>query len=441
MMQATSQATSRADVGLIGLGVMGRNLALNLRDHGYAVAAFEPLRGTAADLEEIVAGLVPPRRVLLMVKAGAPVEGQIEALARMLEPGDIVIDGGNSHFRDTERRAAELAEKGLHLLGAGISGGTEGARSGASIMVGGPGEAFARAESLLRDIAAVADGASCCARLGPGGAGHFVKMVHNGIEYALMQAISEAYCLLRRLGGLSPGEMSGLFAAWNRGDLASYLIEITAAILAETDGDSDRPLLDVVVDSAGEKGTGRWMAATALELGVPAPTIIAAVAARALSARRDERAALEAAFGPRAGAALEDRAALAGDLEDALLATSIAAFAQGFAVLDAAPWPLDRTVIARLWRGGCIIRARLLEWIAEARAGPLLVDPRIAEALAAAEDGWRRTVALAAGNGVAAPAMASALAWFDGLRQGRGGAEMIQAQRHRFGGHDLARTE
>src|SRR5690606_24945789 len=457
---------SQAEIGLIGLGVMGQNLALNIADHGFAVAVYnrtrarteafaasEEARGRpivpCLALEDLVGALRPPRAIILMVQAGAATDAQIDALAPLLDPGDVIVDGGNARFQDTVRRERALAERGRGLLGTGISGGEEGARHGPSIMAGGTHEAYACVRPIFEAIAAKVDGEPCAAHLGPDGAGHFVKMLHNGIEYADMQLIAETYALMKDALGLGYPEMEAAFAAWNQGDLDSFLIEITADILGKRDPETGAPMVEVILDRAGQKGTGSWAVAAALDLGVPAPTIAEAVAARSLSARKDERVRAAAVLaGPAAG----DRGSNAdlGTLRQALLAAKVAAYAQGFAVMAAAGtehgWGLDLGTIARIWRGGCIIRARFLDRIREAyaRAGALpnlMLDPYFAAVLAAAQGGLRETVVLAARHGIAAPALASALAYYDGARAERLPANLLQAQRDYFGAHTYERID
>jgi 6-phosphogluconate dehydrogenase len=458
---------SQAEIGLIGLGVMGQKLALNITDHGFAVAVYNR---TAARTEafaaseeararpivpcatppDLVGALRPPRAIILMVPAGAATDDQIATLVPLLEPGDVIVDGGNAHFRDTIRRERALRERGLRLLGTGISGGEEGARYGPSIMAGGAPEAYARVRPIFEAIAAKVDGAPCCAHLGPDGAGHFVKMVHNGIEYADMQLIAETYALMKDGLGLGYPEMQAAFAAWNQGDLESYLIEITADILGKRDPETGAPMVEVILDRAGQKGTGGWAVAAALQLGVPAPTIAEAVAARSLSAAKEARLyAASRLTGPAAGdtpgGALDLTA-----LRDALFAAKIAAYAQGFEVMAAASlehgWGLDLGTIASIWRGGCIIRARFLDRIREAYArdaalANLMLDSYFAAALAETQERLRDSVVLAARRGIAAPALGSALAYYDGYRSARLPANLIQAQRDYFGAHTYERVD
>ena len=457
--------TGTVDIGLIGLGVMGRNLALNIADNGFAVAAWDPWPDAVRDftasetigerpvwvheaVSDMVAALKTPRAVLLMVKAGEPVDAQIADLAGRLDAGDLIIDGGNSHYRDTMRRGKDLEGRGLRFLGTGVSGGEEGARHGPAIMAGGGDAAFARVAPMLDAIAADVDGQPCCAHVGGDGAGHFVKMMHNGIEYADMQLIAEVYFLMKNRLGLSYTEMQETFAEWNQGDLDSYLIEITADILGKTDPESGDPMLDVILDRAGQKGTGLWSSVAALELGVPAPTIAEAVFARALSALKDER--LRAAEVFAEPIADFDSAEFVSALLDALLASKICAYAQGFAVMQAASrefgWSIDLGRVSTIWRGGCIIRARFLDRIREAYArnpklANLLLDPYFRDLVERSRAGWRRVVATAAADGLPVPALASALAYFDSYRSGRLWADLIQAQRDYFGAHTFERVD
>jgi 6-phosphogluconate dehydrogenase len=453
------------DIGLIGLAVMGQNLVLNMNDHGFRVAVYNRtaettrsfLSGPAAgsevrgfeSLEEFVAALGSPRKVMLMVKAGEAVDRVIESLVPLLARGDIIVDGGNSNYQDTRRRERELAERGLRFLGTGVSGGEEGARTGPSIMPGGPKDAWAELKPVLQAISAKVDGEPCCEWLGEDGAGHFVKMVHNGIEYGDMQLIAEAYHLMRDGLGLSAPEMHEAFARWNEGRLDSYLIEITRDILATYDEDGAL-VLDLILDRAGQKGTGRWTAIEALEQGVPLTLVTEAVFARSLSALKEERVrAAEALAGPGARPC-GDAAALIADLESALYASKIGSYAQGYMLMRAAReaygWNLDLGATAGLWRGGCIIRSRFLNDIKAAfdRAPDLenlLLDPFFRDAVVGAQGAWRRVVAEAVRLGVPVPAMSAALAFFDGYRSASLPANLIQAQRDYFGAHTYERVD
>ena len=451
--------TARSAIGIVGLGVMGRNLALNLSGRGYRVAVHDAAPAAlarlaqatvvaCADTDRLIAALESPRALLLMVPAGAPVDDALALVMKLLAPGDLVIDGGNSHFLDTRRREATLAARGIRFLGVGISGGEAGARDGPAIMAGGTADGYATVRPLLEAIAARADGRPCCGYFGTDGAGHFVKMVHNGIEYADMQLIAEIVFLLRHRHGLAPDAVADRFATWNAGPLGSYLIEITQTVLRRRDAASGRPLVDLILDRAGQKGTGQWASVAALELGVPAPTIVEAVAARALSALQPERVAAVGAFGD-AGATQAPPPPLEA-YRDALLGAKICAYAQGFAVLAAARdhygWALDLATAARVWQGGCIIRAKLLGDIERAAATGavppnLLRVPALAARVTASLAGWRAVVADAAASGMPAPALGSALAYLDAYRTGRLWADVIQAQRDFFGAHGFARID
>ncbi len=457
---------AKADIGLIGLAVMGQNLVLNMADHGYRVAVYNRttervdafLKGPAAglpivgchSLEELVASLERPRRVMLMVKAGAVVDQFIASLVPLLEPGDVIIDGGNSHYPDSTRRTRELRQLGLRFIGAGISGGEEGARHGPSIMPGGDPEAWPLVRDIFQAIAAQVEGEPCCRWVGPDGAGHFVKMVHNGIEYGDMQLIAEAYALMDRALGMDHDAMAAVFADWNRGVLDSYLIEITAEILATRDTDG-APLVTRILDTAGQKGTGKWTGISALELGVPLTLIGEAVFARILSSLKDERVLAADILGaperPPAEAASGDALDA---LRDALYASKIISYAQGFMLMREAArvqgWELDYGSIALIWRGGCIIRSAFLNDISaaygkEPQLQNLLLDGFFVDALKQAETGWRRAVTLAVTHAVPAPAFASALAYFDGYRSARLPANLLQAQRDYFGAHSYERVD
>ncbi len=460
--------SEQAEIGLVGLAVMGQNLALNIADHGYRIAVFNRTTATTHSFvgseaakgrpvlacetpDELVANLKRPRSIILMVKAGEPVDQQISALSPLLQEGDILIDGGNSHFRDTIRRDRELADKGLQFIGTGISGGEEGARNGPSIMPGGSEAAYDRVGGIFEAIAAQVDGEPCCTHIGADGAGHFVKTIHNGIEYADMQMIAEVYFIMKSLLGISHAEMADVFSAWNQGDLDSYLIEITADILGQTDEETGRPMLEVILDRAGQKGTGQWSTAAALELGIAAPTIAEAVFARNISAIKEERvAAAEVLKGPAETAFTGDKASIVDALRDALLASKICAYAQGFAVMQAAKeefgWSTDLGRVSMIWRGGCIIRARFLNRIKEAYDRDpdlknLLLDPYFKDFVERGQTAWRRIVAMAAERGIPVPALSSALSYYDAYRTGRVWADMIQAQRDYFGAHTFERVD
>jgi 6-phosphogluconate dehydrogenase len=452
-----------AQVGVIGLAVMGSNLARNFVRHGHTVAlynrttartddlvALHASEGTflaAPDLEQFVESLARPRRVIIMVKAGAATDATIEALVPLLETGDIVVDGGNAHYEDTRRRERALREKGLHFVGAGISGGEEGALLGPSIMPGGSRESYAALGPLLEDISAKVNGEPCCAYMGTDGAGHFVKMVHNGIEYADMQFIAEAYDLLRT-AGMEPARIAEVFREWNTGDLDSFLIEITSEVLDQVDADTGRPLVDVVVDAAEQKGTGGWTVQSALALGTPVNAIAEAVFARSASGHTELRSAARGLAGP-AGLPETDLDALVSDVRSALWASKVVAYAQGLDQIATAStaygWDVDIASVAKIWRAGCIIRARLLERIRQVYASrdlaTLLVDPEVAADLAGAQEGWRRVVALAASSGVPVPGFAAALSYYDTIRRDRLPAALVQGLRDYFGAHTYRRVD
>jgi 6-phosphogluconate dehydrogenase len=454
--------TETADIAVAGLGVMGANLALNLADRGHRVAAYnrttsvtdEFMTGEAAGLgiipattiEEMVAMLQRPRVVLVMVTAGGPVDAVIDSLLDHLEEGDIIIDGGNSLYTDTDRRQALVESRRLLYLGMGVSGGEEGARHGPSIMPGGSRAAWDHVEPMLKSIAAKApDGKPCCEWIGPGGAGHFVKMVHNGIEYGDMQVIAEAYDLMRRGMGMTPAEMSKVFARWDEGRLRSYLIEITSDILAtELEG---VPIVDVVLDAAGQKGTGKWTVVSSMDLGQPTTLVGEAVYARIVSSDPDARRRAARIYDGALGSLGE---VTPDDIESALYASKIISYAQGFRLMRAASdeygWDLDSGTIASIWRAGCIIRAVFLEDITTAfRRDPslpdLIEDGFFSSALKEAEASWRSVVAGAASAGIPAPAYSSALSYFDGMRSERLPANLIQAQRDFFGAHTFERVD
>jgi 6-phosphogluconate dehydrogenase len=453
------------DIGLVGLGVMGENLALNLERNGFSVAGFDldahkrenfaqrthGLEAQAcASLVDLVASLSVPRRIWLMVPAGAAVDQVLAQLTPLMSPGDVLIDGGNTLFTDTQRRIGALRDSGILYVGTGVSGGEEGALRGPALMPGGSPEAWPLVKPLLQAIAAHAeDGQPCCEWMGPGGAGHFVKMVHNGIEYADMQMIGEAYAFMQRLG-LSAKEMSAVFASWNEGELGSYLMAITAHILGRKDPETGQPLVDMILDTAEQKGTGKWTSQVALDLGVPAPTIAEAVFARTLSAIRPERmAAAQVLQGPT-GAPSSARGAVLAQLRGALMAAKVCAYAQGFALLRAADrehrWQLPMAQVAQVWRAGCIIRAHLLEDIRRAFQNQadlpnLLVDPHFARVLADNQQDLREVVAQAALHGVPMPAFMSALSYYDAYRSARLPANLLQAQRDYFGAHTYQRTD
>jgi 6-phosphogluconate dehydrogenase len=460
--------TRKADIGVTGLAVMGSNLARNFARNGFVTAVHNRTQaktdaliaehggdGTfipSSSTEEFVASLARPRKIIIMVKAGNATDAVIDEIAPLLETDDILIDGGNAKFADTIRREAALRDKGIHFVGCGISGGEEGALNGPSIMPGGSKQSYESLGPILEKISAHVDGDPCCTHIGTDGAGHFVKMVHNGIEYADMQLIAEAYDLLRRGAGLEPAEIAAVFDEWNRGDLDSFLIEITAQVLAHVDADTGKPFVDVVVDAAGMKGTGTWTVQTALDLGIPVSGIAEAVFARGLSSAADQRAAAAGKLpGPDSPWQVRDRDAFVEDVRRALYASKIVAYAQGFdeiaAGADQYGWDIDRGAVARIWRGGCIIRARFLNRITEAyddaEAAPLslLLAPYFTDAVADGQDSWRRVVAGAAQSGIPTPGFSAALAYYDGLRSDRLPAALIQGQRDFFGAHTYRRVD
>jgi 6-phosphogluconate dehydrogenase len=456
----------KADIGLIGLAVMGQNLVLNMNDHGFKVAVFNRTvskvddfingnaRGTQVvgthSIKELVSVLKRPRRVMLMVKAGQPVDDFIEKLIPHLEEGDIIVDGGNSNYNDTIRRTAYVESKGLLYIGAGVSGGEEGARHGLSIMPGGSPEAWPHVKPVFQAIAAkVADGMPCCDWVGENGAGHYVKMVHNGIEYGDMQLICEAYYLMRHLLGMSNEEMHHVFAGWNEGKLDSYLIEITRDILGYRDENGDY-VVDKILDTAGQKGTGKWTAVSALEMGIPLTLIAEAVLARCLSALKEERVAASRVLTGPESVFDGDEEAFVNDIRDALYAAKIISYTQGYMLLRAAAveygWNLNYGGIALMWRGGCIIRSAFLGRIKEAfdknpKLANLLLDDYFKGQVDAAQAAWRCVVARAVEMGIPVPAMSSALAFYDGYRRERLPANLLQAQRDYFGAHTYERVD
>ena len=457
---------AKADIGLIGLAVMGENLVMNMESKGFTVAVFNRstekvtrfIEGRAKDkniigtysIEELINNLKKPRKVMLMVKAGQPVDDFIDLLIPHLEKGDIIIDGGNSHFRDTIRRTRYVEEKGLLFIGAGVSGGEEGALKGPSLMPGGSKEAWQHIKPIFQTICAkVEDGTPCCDWVGSDGAGHFVKMVHNGIEYGDMQLICEVYHVMKELLGMSNHEMHEVFREWNEGELNSYLIEITRDILIYKDDDGEY-VLDKILDSAGQKGTGKWTSVASLDEGVPLTLIGEAVYARYLSAMKDERVAASRILSGPEPKFEGDKKAFIRDLKDALYAAKLVSYAQGYALLKAAAktygWDLNYGDIALMWRGGCIIRSIFLGKIKEAfDKNPdlenLLLDPFFKEKIENAQAGWRRVVSQAMLNGIPVPALSSALCYFDGYRSERLPANLLQAQRDFFGAHTYERAD
>jgi 6-phosphogluconate dehydrogenase len=457
----------KADIGVTGLAVMGSNLARNFARHGYTVALHNRTQARtdalmaahghegsfvpSSSTEDFVAALERPRRILVMVQAGPATDAVIDEIAPRLERGDMLLDGGNAHFDDTRRREAALRERAIHFVGTGISGGEVGALEGPSIMPGGSEESYTSVGLQLETIAAQVDGTPCCTHVGADGAGHFVKMVHNGIEYADMQLIAESYDLLRQALGAKPDELAQVFRDWNTGELESYLIGITAAVLEHVDAATGRPFVDVVLDEAEQKGTGRWGVQSALELGVPVTGIAEAVFARSLSARTAQRRAAASLPGPSAGRSMAGEGdGFVDAVRRALYASKIVAYAQGFDQIAAGSeqydWGIDLGAMATIWRGGCIIRARFLDRIrgaydADPHLPTLLVDPTFTQALADAQDAWRRVVATAADLGVPTPGFSSALAYYDALRRDRLPASLVQGLRDYFGAHTYQRVD
>lgn len=454
-----------ANFGVVGLGVMGANLALNFADHGAKVAVWNLERDKqekfladnkgfvdAKDLADLVKHIEKPRRILVMVTAGKAVDSVAEQLAPYLEKGDVIIDGGNSLYTDTRRREKALAEKGLNFVGMGVSGGEEGARHGPSLMPGGSREAYAALKPLLEGIAAKTESGPCVTHCGPDGAGHFTKMVHNGIEYADMQLIAEAYDVLHRGIGLGNDEIADVFDTWNQGPLQSFLIEITAKIFRVRDQGTNKHLVDVVLDQAGQKGTGRWTVEAALEQGVAIPSIAAALDARVVSSQKDSRVAMAKLFEEpsRPQVASSDRQKLISQVHDGLLAAKICAYAQGMELIHAASqaytWNIDRREVARIWKGGCIIRAKLLDAIMQAFGKQkdmknLLADATLGGEVRKATPAWRELTARALGTGIAMPAFAASLTWFDGVRSADLPQNLTQAQRDAFGAHTYIRRD
>ena len=458
---------AKADIGLIGLAVMGQNLVLNMADHGFTVAVYNRtvskvdqfISTTAKDtsvvgthsLEELVAQLKRPRRVMLMIKAGKPVDSTIELLIPLLEEGDIIIDGGNSNYKDSMRRTEYLEQKGIMFIGAGVSGGEEGARYGPSIMPGGSPAAWPHVKTIFQSIAAKVgeENSPCCDWVGKNGAGHFVKMVHNGIEYGDMQLICEAYHLMKELVEMPANEMSAVFSRWNQDKLNSYLIEITADILAYKDEDGS-PLVDKILDTAGQKGTGRWTGISALEMGVPLSMIIESVQSRSLSALKDERVEASKFIRGEPITFNGEKEAFLDDLFDAVYASKIISYTQGYMLMDIAAgeygWDLNFGGIAMMWRGGCIIRSAFLDDIKVAfdsnpQPNSLLLDSYFEKEIQQSLAGWRRTMAHAVTHGIPVPAMASALSFYDGYRREWLPANLLQAQRDYFGAHTYERID
>jgi len=464
----TQANTAQAQIGLIGLAVMGQNLVLNLERNGFTVAVYNRTTATMEEfvaehpakklipgkkLEEFVASLERPRRILIMVKAGPPVDAVIDGLLPLLEPGDLIMDGGNSYYRDTERRSQELAAKGFNFMGVGVSGGEEGALWGPSIMPGGSQETWHTVQKMLEAIAAKApeDGKPCVVYLGPRGAGHYVKMVHNGIEYGDMQLIAEAYDILQGALGLKAAELADIFDEWNQGELDSFLIEITAKIFRRIDDTTGQPLVDMVLDKAAQKGTGKWTSQDALDLGAPIPTINSAVVGRIISSLKDERLAASKVLLAHAQEKYSgEKRALIDAVGQALYASKISAYAQGMAMLGLASreynYELKLGEVAAIWRAGCIIRARFLNRITEAFVRQpdlpnLLLDEQLGQAVVERLPAWRHVVQTAVGMGIPAPAFSESLAYYDSYRTARLPANLIQAQRDFFGAHTYERVD
>jgi 6-phosphogluconate dehydrogenase len=457
----------KSDFGVIGLAVMGRNLALNINDHKFSVAAWnlEPeltdkflgenkgrtLTGTKS-LQELVASLERPRRILMMIMAGKPVDSVLEQLKPILEKGDIVIDGGNTHFNETRRREADLAKLGINFVGMGVSGGEEGARRGPALMPGGTVEAWERLKPVLESIAAKTESGPCVTHCGPDGAGHFVKMVHNGIEYGDMQLIAEAYDLMSRGLGMTAPEIGEVFSKWNEGALASFLVELTGKVLMVKDQETGKPLVDLVQDKAGQKGTGKWTAELSLDLGIPIPTITSSIDGRVLSSMKDQRVAAEKRIRGVVGAkpAASEKKAMIDAIESALLASKICSYAQGMQLIQAGSakynWGISMKETARIWKGGCIIRARLLDNIMKAfeRAPDLknlLLDEDFEGRMHAAQPNWRKALGVAISLGIPTPSFSASLAYFDSYRTARLPQNVTQAQRDAFGAHTYERTD
>jgi len=458
--------SEKQDIGLIGLAVMGQNLVLNIERNGFKVAVFNRTTakterfaaGPAAgknikptfSIEEFVESLERPRRIIIMVKAGEAVDRMIEQIKPYLSRGDIIFDGGNSFFKDTERRCAELEAEGLLFVGSGISGGEEGALKGPSIMPGGPRKAYRALEPILTKIAAKTDDGPCCTYIGPRGAGHYVKMVHNGIEYGIMQLISEAYDLMKRGLGMTPAEMAPVFAEWCEGELGGYLMEITVEVLERKDDETGQPLLDVILDKAKQKGTGKWTSQNSMDVGVPTPTINAAVAARIMSGYKDERIKAAKKLRGKVKPIRGDRAKFLAALRDGLYCSVITSYAQGMALLRAASeeydYKLNLAEIARIWKGGCIIRSKLLDPIKEAfqrrrKLENLMLNRFFARELKRRQANWRRVVQAAVKSGVPVPGFSASLAYFDSYRSERLPANMIQGLRDYFGAHTFERVD
>jgi len=456
-----------AQFGMIGLGVMGENLALNIEEHGFPVAVWnletekvdefvaknrgKKFTGTKT-FQDFTKALTRPRRIMMMIKAGSPVDQTLEKIMPLLERGDVVIDGGNSWFKDTQERTKRMESKGFHFVGSGVSGGEEGARHGPSLMPGGSEESWKAIQPVFEAIAAKSDSGACVTHVGPDGAGHFVKMVHNGIEYGDMQLIAEAYDMLRKGLGANAEELAGIFDRWNRGPLESFLIEITAHIFRVKDPDTGAPLVEKVLDKAGQKGTGKWTAQVALDLAVAIPTIAAAIDARVLSSMKDERVQASKLLGgaPAPSPAKSDRNQFIQDVHDALYASKICSYAQGMALIQAGSaewkWNIDMREMARIWKAGCIIRAKFLDSIMRAYERKptlpnLLLDEEFSKRVRDSQPAWRRAVSLAQSSGIAIPAMSASLAYFDAYRSAQLPQNLTQAQRDYFGAHTYQRND
>ncbi|HEY8849884.1 MAG TPA: NADP-dependent phosphogluconate dehydrogenase [Thermoanaerobaculia bacterium] len=458
---------AQAQFGMIGLGVMGENLALNIEEHGFPVAVWnletekvdefvsknrgKKFTGTKT-FQDFTKALTRPRRIMMMIKAGSPVDQTLEKIMPLLERGDVVIDGGNSWFKDTQERTKRMESKGFHFVGSGVSGGEEGARHGPSLMPGGSQESWKAIQPVFEAIAAKSDSGACVTHVGPDGAGHFVKMVHNGIEYGDMQLIAEAYDMLRKGLGANAEELAGIFDRWNRGPLESFLIEITAHIFRVKDPDTGAPLVEKVLDKAGQKGTGKWTAQVALDLAVAIPTIAAAIDARVISSMKDERVQASKLLGgaPPPPSAKSDRQQFIQDVHDALYASKICSYAQGMALIQAGSaewkWNIDMREMARIWKAGCIIRAKFLDSIMRAyerkpNLPNLLLDEEFSKRVRDSQPAWRRAVSLAQSSGIAIPAMSASLAYFDAYRSAQLPQNLTQAQRDYFGAHTYQRND
>jgi 6-phosphogluconate dehydrogenase len=464
-MTATAEQLKQADFGVLGIAVMGENLAMNIEDHGFSVAVCN-LRSDrvtpfmkknegkkfigAHNLQDFVKALKPPRRVMLMVKAGDPVDDAIKLLKPLLSKGDIIIDGGNSWFKDTQRREAELTKEGFYFFGAGVSGGEEGARFGPSIMPGGSAQAYEFVRPVFEAISAKTNSGPCVTHVGPDGAGHFVKMVHNGIEYGDMQLIAEAYDILRKVLGLGAAQLADIFTEWNKGILDSFLIELTAKVFTVKDDETGRPLVDMILDEAGQKGTGKWTAQTALDMGIQIPTIAAALDGRGMSSIKEERVSASKQIKGPAIAFKEDKKQLIGAVGFALYDSKVCSYTQGMRLIKAASdeykWNVNLKEMARIWKGGCIIRAKLLDEIMKAydrnpNLPSLLLDDSFKKQLESTQADWRRVVSVAVANGIPTPAMSASLAYFDSYRTADLPQNLTQAQRDFFGAHTYQRVD